>query len=191
MTSEPSLRMQIHAYVRGHPAAHILGIAQAFDLTHPTVMYHLELLTDEGYIVSSLWGKRRVHFDTAAHFTSWEREVLALLAVDEARAIVEFIAARPGTYPREIAQTLGVSDTTVKRYVPELLRLNAIAEVDGGFRRRLALSRSFSKRAAQLAEKIPTGSVAGERLGTLVPDLPRRVPETAVEEPTRPDIYTT
>ena len=178
-----NLRMEIHAYIRDHPAAHILEIAQAFDLTHPTVMYHLDLLADEGYIVSSIWGKRRAHFDSAAHYTSWEREVLALLAVDEARSIVEFIAQRPGTYPREIAQELGVSDTTVKRYVPELLRLGMVSEVDGGFRRRLALSRSLAKRGAALLEKTPPKSTGARRLHALVPRAP------AAEGRASKDIY--
>lgn len=166
----PSLRMQIHEYIREHPAAHILEIAQAFDLTHPTVMYHLDLLADEGYIVSSLWGKRRAHYDTAAHFAAWEREILAVLAIDEARSIAEFIAARPGTYPREIAQKLGISDTTVKRYVPELLRLGVISEIDGGFRRRLAIAKGFAKRGGQLLQKVPESSNSVDRLLALIPD---------------------
>lgn len=167
--------MQIYDYIRAHPAAHILEIAQAFDITHPTVMYHLELLQDEGYVLSSIWGKRRVHFDTAAHLTAWEREILAMLAVDEARAIVELIAARPGTFPREIAQQLGVSDTTVKRYVPEALRLGIISEIEGGFRRRVAISRTFVKRATALAEKVPERSLAAHRLAVLAPRAPEPV----------------
>lgn len=165
---EDNLRMRIYQYIREHPAAHILEIATAFDLTHPTVMYHLELLEDEGYLVSSIWGKRRVHFDTQAHFNAWEREVLALLAQNEARAIVEHVAAQPGTFPREIAKVLGISDTTVKRYVPEILRLGMVTEEEG-FRRRLSLSKSFEKRAGELLTKIPAGLTAHERIVTLVP----------------------
>lgn len=181
------LRMQIYEYIRAHPAAHILEIAQAFDITHPTVMYHLDLLADEGYVLSSIWGKRRVHFDTGAHFNAWEREILAILAVEEARAIVDLIAARPGTFPREIAQQLGVSDTTVKRYVPEALRLGIITEIEGGFRRRVAISRTFVKRATALLAKVPDGSAAARRLEALAPGTPAaRVAGSAdVESPVR------
>lgn len=154
-TQSTPLRMQMVDYIQRHPAAHILEMAEAFKLTHPTVMYHLAVLDDEGYILSTLWGKRRVHFDTQAHFTMWEREVLAILALDEARAILEHVATHPGTFPREIARELGVSETTVKRYVPELLRLHVVQEEEGSFRRRLRLSRAFKKRAAALVEKLP------------------------------------
>ena len=151
----PSLRMQMYDYIQRHPAAHILEIADAFDLTHPTVMYHLAVLDDEGYVLSTLWGKRRVHFDTQGHFTVWEREILAVLALNEARAILEHVATHPGTFPREIARELGISETTVKRYVPELLRLHVLQEEEGSFRRRLKLARTFRRRGQQLLDKLP------------------------------------
>lgn len=167
---EVPLRMQMYDYIQKHPAAHILEMAEAFGLTHPTVMYHLAVLDDEGYILSTLWGKRRVHFDTQGHFTVWEREVLAILALDEARAILEHVATHPGTFPREIARELGISETTVKRYIPELLRLHAVQEEEGSFRRRLRLSRSFRKRGQALLEKLPADARPAPHLRALVTD---------------------
>jgi predicted transcriptional regulator len=150
------LRMQMYDYVQRNPAAHILEMAERFHLTHPTVMYHLSLLEDEGYVLSTLWGKRRVHFDTQGHFTLWEREILAIMALQEARTILEHVATHPGTFPRQIARELGISETTVKRYVPELLRLYALTEEEGSFRRRLWLAPSFKRRAASLLDKLPS-----------------------------------
>lgn len=164
------LRMQMYDYIQRHPAAHILEMAEAFDLTHPTVMYHLAVLDDEGYILSTIWGKRRVHFDTQGHFTVWEREILAILALAEARAIVEHVATHPGTFPREIARELGVSETTVKRYTPELLRLHIVQEEEGSFRRRLRISRSFRKRAQGLLEKLPADARPVPHLRALIAD---------------------
>lgn len=162
------LRMQMYDYVQRHPAAHILEMADHFKLTHPTVMYHLGLLEDEGYILSTLWGKRRVHFDTQGHFTLWEREILAVLALTEARAILEHVATHPGAFPRQIARELGVSETTVKRYVPELLRLHVFQEEQGSFRRRLWLSPGFRKRARNLLEKIPADATARHHLEAIL-----------------------
>jgi predicted transcriptional regulator len=149
------LRLQMYEYVQRNPAAHILEMADHFELTHPTVMYHLSLLQDEGYVLSTIWGKRRVHFDTQGHFTLWEREILAILALEEARMILEHVATHPGAFPRQIARELGISETTVKRYVPELLRLYALQEEEGSFRRRLWVSASFRRRAANLRAKLP------------------------------------
>lgn len=162
------LRLQIYDYIQRNPAAHILEMADRFSLTHPTVMYHLGLLEDEGYVVSTIWGKRRVHFDTQAHFNLWERETLAILALDEARAILEHVATHPGAFPRQIARELGVSETTVKRYVPELLRLHAVQEEQGSFRRRLWLSPSFRKRGRALADKLPRDAKARVHLEALL-----------------------
>lgn len=164
------LRMLMYDYIQRHPAAHILEMAEAFKLTHPTVMYHLAVLDDEGYILSTLWGKRRVHFDTQGHFTVWEREILAILALDEARSILDYVATHPGTFPREIARELRISETTVKRYVPELLRLHALQEEEGGFRRRLRVSRAFKKRGISLLEKLPADSRPGPYLEAIVRD---------------------
>lgn len=149
------LRMQMYEHIQRNPAAHILELAQMCELTHPTVMYHLAVLEDEGYVLSTLWGKRRVHFDTQAHFTLWEREILAVLALQEARIILEFVSTHPGAFPRQIARELGISETTVKRYVPELLRLYVLQEEEGSFRRRLWVSASFKRRAANLLQKLP------------------------------------
>jgi predicted transcriptional regulator len=162
------LRMQMYDYVQRHPAAHILEIAAEFRLTHPTVMYHLAVLDDEGYVLSTIWGKRRVHFDTQGHFTVWEREILAILALDEARAILDHVATRPGTFPREIARELRISDTTVKRYVPELLRLHVLQEEEGSFRRRLRVSRSFKKRGLALLDKLPADARPAPYLEAIV-----------------------
>lgn len=169
-TREVPLRMQMYDYIQKHPAAHILEMAEAFHLTHPTVMYHLAVLDDEGYVLSTLWGKRRVHFDTQGHFTVWEREILAILALDEARAILEHVATHPGTFPREIARELGISETTVKRYIPELLRLHVVQEEDGSFRRRLRVSRAFRKRGQSLLEKLPADARPTPHLRALVAD---------------------
>lgn len=168
--SKTPLRMQMYDYIQRHPAAHILEMADVFQLTHPTVMYHLAVLDDEGYILSALWGKRRVHFDTQGHFTIWEREILAILALEEARSILEYVAGHPGTFPREIARELRISETTVKRYVPELLRLHALQEEEGGFRRRLRVSRAFKKRGQTLLEKLPADSRPGPYLEAIVRD---------------------
>jgi predicted transcriptional regulator len=162
------LRMQMYDYIQRHPAAHILEMAEAFHLTHPTVMYHLAVLDDEGYILSTIWGKRRVHFDTQGHFTVWEREILAILALDEARSILEHVATHPGTFPREIARELRISETTVKRYIPELLRLHVLQEEEGSFRRRLRVSRSFKKRGLALLEKMPADARPGPYLEAVV-----------------------
>lgn len=164
------LRMQMYDYIQRNPAAHILEIAEQFELTHPTVMYHLSVLEDEGYVLSTLWGKRRVHFDTQGHFTLWEREILAILALDEARAILEHVATHPGAFPRQIARELGVSETTVKRYVPELLRLYVLQEEEGSFRRRLWVSASFKRRASNLLQKLPHDARAAPHLAALVDD---------------------
>jgi predicted transcriptional regulator len=164
------LRMQMYDYIQRNPAAHILEMAERFELTHPTVMYHLSVLEDEGYVLSSIWGKRRVHFDTQGHFTLWEREILAVLALTEARSILEFVATHPGAFPRQIARELGVSETTVKRYVPELLRLFVLQEEEGSFRRRLWVSASFKRRAANLLQKLPHDARAGPHLVALVGD---------------------
>ena len=164
------LRMQMYDYIQRNPAAHILEMAERFSLTHPTVMYHLGVLEDEGYVLSTLWGKRRVHFDTQGHFTLWEREILAILALDEARAILEHVATHPGAFPRQIARELGISETTVKRYVPELLRLYALQEEEGSFRRRLWVSQSFRRRGANLLQKLPQDATARHHLEALLGD---------------------
>jgi DNA-binding MarR family transcriptional regulator len=162
------LRMQMYDYIQRNPAAHILEIAERFGLTHPTVMYHLSLLEDEGYVLSTLWGKRRVHFDTQGHFNLWEREILAILALDEARSILEHVGTHPGTFPRQIARELGVSETTVKRYVPELLRLYVLQEEQGSFRRRLWLSAGFRKRGKNLLAKLPVDARPAHHLEALL-----------------------
>lgn len=168
--SEPRtpLREQMHAYIQRNPAAHILEMAERFDLTHPTVMYHLAVLEDDGLVLSTLWGKRRVHFDAAGHFTLWEREILAILALHEARAILEHVATHPGAFPRQIARELGVSETTVKRYVPELLRLHVLAEEEGSFRRRLWLAKTFRRRAANLLAKLPADARPAPHLAAIL-----------------------
>ena len=168
--AQAPVRMRMYDYVRRNPAAHILEVAHAFGFTHPTVMYHLRVLEAEGHLVSEAWGKRRVHFDARARFTAWEREILAILALDEASAILERVATHPGTYPKELTRDLGFSETTVKRYVPALRRLHALVEEEASFRRRLWLSPTFRRKGRALLAKLPADARPVARLGGLVRD---------------------
>lgn len=170
--AQAPLRLRMYDYIRRNPAAHILEMSEHFQLTHPTIMYHLDVLEDEGYVVSTLWGKRRVHFDTQGHFNQWEREILAILALDEARAILMHVAANPGTFPREIARFLAISETTVKRYVPMLLRLHVLQEEEGNFRRRLWLTTGFRRRARILLGKLPQDARPAPHLDVLAREEP-------------------
>ena len=168
MAETEDLRTRIHKYVQRHPATHILEIAAAFRLAHPTVMYHLRILEDEGYVLSSTFGKRRAVYDTGAHFTAWEREILALLNMPEAWGIVEFVAAHPGAFPREIAERLGISETTAKKYTPELVRLGVV-DAASGFRRRLTLSDAFVTKAQKLLARLGADAPATHRLRAVLP----------------------
>jgi DNA-binding MarR family transcriptional regulator len=146
-----------------------LELAEALKLSHPTILYHIGVLQDEGYVQTAEWGKRRCMFDTQAHFTAWERGFLMLLD-SEAGRVFEYVSAHPGTFPREIARRLGVSETTVKRAVPELLRLGLLRE-ERAFRKRLHVNGDFLDRAEALAARMPPAEtrlrveaiVAGER----------------------------
>lgn len=161
-------RLRLYEYIRRNPAAHILELAEFLGYAHPTVMYHLRLLEEDGYVVSVLWGKRRVHFDADARLNAWEREVLALLALEEASAILARIATHPGTFPKELARDLGLSETTIKRYVPEFMRLQAIQEEQASFRRRLWISPTFRRRGRTLLSKLPPEARPVPRLLALV-----------------------
>lgn len=161
------VRMRMYGYIQRNPGAHILEMAHHFGFAHPTVMYHLGLLEGDGLVLSLLWGKRRTHFDARARFSPWEMEVLAVLALDEACAILERVAASPGTFPRELARDLAVSETTVKRYVPALLRLHALQEESASFRRRLWLSPGFRRRGRALLAKLPADARPRARLAAL------------------------
>lgn len=169
---EDDLRTRIYRYVQRHPATHILEIAAAFRLAHPTVMYHLRILEDEGYVLSSTFGKRRAVYDTQGHFTAWEREVLALANMAEAWGMVEYVAAHPGAFPREIADRLAISETTAKKYTPELVRLG-IVDASTGFRRRLTLTEAFVDRSAKLLARLPADLPVAHRLRGVLP--PERV----------------
>lgn len=174
------LRERLYHYVQAHPGAHVLEMADALQLSHPTVLYHLRILEDEGYVQSVSGGKRRCAFDTQAHFNSWEREVLMLLQ-SEAGRVFEYVAEHPGAFPRELAARLGVSETTVKRAVPELLRLKLVAE-EPGFRRRLSLSPAFGADSAALLSRLTPGDLRMRLEAILARDESRREAVVAERE---------
>lgn len=175
------LRMRMYDYIQRNPACHILEMAHHFQLSHPTVMYHLSVLTRQGLVQSAIVGKRRTHFDVRARYTAWEREVLALLALDEPRALLLRVVERPGTYPRELARDVPMSETTIKRHVPELLRLHLVQAEEANFRRRLWVAPTFRRRAPLLLAKLPPESVAASTLRVASAEPPP--PEQVVQPP--------
>lgn len=161
------LRLRVYDFIQRNPGCHILQMARHFRLTHPTVMYHLGVLHRQGLVVSDLVGKRRAHFDARCRYTAWEREVLAVLAVGEPLAILHRVAAQPGTFPRELARDLDVSENAIKRHVPNLLRLNLLQCEEGAFRRRLWVSPTLRRRGPALLARLPPGAPQASHLGVL------------------------
>lgn len=175
------LRMRMYDYIQRHPACHILEMAHHFKLSHPTVMYHLSVMTRQGLLISAIVGKRRAHFDVRARYTAWEREALAFLVVDEPRALLMRIIERPGTFPRELSRDLAFSETTVKRHVPELLRLHMVQAEEANFRRRLWVTPGFRRRAASLLAKLPQETTVSAVLRAAVAEVPP--PDQVVQPP--------
>lgn len=107
---EHDLRETIYGYVEQNPGAHLRGIKRDLGLKHGTLLHHLGMLEDHGFLKSARDGMYRRFFvmGAAPRFQG---------AGEMADRVLQLVKERPGTTNLALAQTLSVRPSLVHYHV--------------------------------------------------------------------------
>lgn len=128
---ENETRADLYETVRANPGLSMQELAEEAKVGWGTVVYHLERLEKNDFVVSRKEGKSRRFFPQGSH-DEVDRERLSLLQRDTPRGLLEHLCQHPGTNQKELADALGVAPSTVHKYVKRLQEVDLVVDQRAG-----------------------------------------------------------
>ncbi|HVL87455.1 MAG TPA: winged helix-turn-helix transcriptional regulator [Candidatus Thermoplasmatota archaeon] len=125
------LRRRIYNAVVSSPGIHLGALAADLDVPYQTVEYHATRLEEAHILASRVFGNKRCFFLNGGRFTALEQHVNALLQRQQPRRILETLAATERLTQRDIAQNLGVHDSTIHWHLKHMRSLDLIKVLPG------------------------------------------------------------
>lgn len=129
---ENETRAELYDLLQDDPGLSMQEVADRTGHGWGTIVYHLERLEDNGYLLSQESGRARRFFPSGA-VDADEAQPLALLREETPRRIVEALAEEPGMNGRDLADELDLAPSTVSKHVGRLQEAGLVEdEPDGG-----------------------------------------------------------
>lgn len=129
-SAEVDVREAILGYLSAVPGAHFSKLRDDLQLGTGETQHHLRRLLDAGAIESHRDGDYR-RFFPAGRFTETQQVALSYLRRDTPRGMVLELLQHPSITGRELAATLGVSQSTISKYAAELAAAGLLERDDG------------------------------------------------------------
>jgi predicted transcriptional regulator len=132
-------RGKIYGYILANPGDHYSSIQRALGIPNGTFAYHLHVLEKEGYIRSARFGTNRCFFPAEMRIPPQGSTLKA-----SQRLIIERIVEEPGISQKDIADSLGVSSSTVNYHITGLLKLGVVETERKGMRLKYYINREMN-----------------------------------------------
>jgi DNA-binding MarR family transcriptional regulator len=119
-------RGTIYEYVRGHPGAHIRGMARELRLGTGDLHYHLFWLEKHGFVKTRKSGFYRYVFPTKV-FRDEQEVLLGVLTQETPREMLLCLLLDPAMTQSDLAKSLGHSQPTISWHMDRLIQLGMIS----------------------------------------------------------------
>lgn len=118
---ENDARRSIFEYIQHHPGVHLRAAATALELSTTNVLWHLRKLEGANLVTSKKFEGYKVFYPVEGGVET-KRVALAssVLRNENAKGILEYVAANPSAHQREIARALGVNHGTIRWHLRKL-----------------------------------------------------------------------
>ena len=128
--STSNVRDAILGYLATTPGAHFSKLRDDLKLGTGEAQHHLRRLEERGTVESHRDGDYR-RFFPAGRFTGFDKRALGYLRRGTARGMVLALLRDPAASGGDLAETLGVSRSTVSKYAAELESAGLLSREDG------------------------------------------------------------
>jgi len=116
----------IYEYVRGHPGAHVRGMARELRLATGGLHYHLFWLEKHGFVKTKKSGFYRFVFPTMV-FREEQEVLLGVLSQETPREILLCLLVDAAMTQSDLARSLGYSQPTVSWHMDRLVQLGVVS----------------------------------------------------------------
>jgi len=117
----------IYEYIRGHPGAHVRGMARELRLGTGDLHYHLFWLEKHGFVKTKKSGFYRYVFPTKV-FRDEQEVLLGVLTQETPREMLLCLLLDPAITQGEMARTIGHSQPTISWHMDRLIQLGMISK---------------------------------------------------------------
>ena len=129
-------RQLIFQFLIFHPCCNMRKVANELKMSPPTVKWHLDKLSDGGYVSSSMVLNKKVYYPTMMIPEGDMVEIMEAVNRDKVGMTFLSIVENQGSTQGEIAKAMGVSTQSVRGYISLLERLGLIVTIVDGRHRR-------------------------------------------------------
>jgi DNA-binding MarR family transcriptional regulator len=117
----------IYEYIRGHPGAHVRGMARELRLGTGDLHYHLFWLEKHGFVKTKKSGFYRYVFPTKV-FREEQEVLLGVLTQETPREILLCLLLDAAMRQGDLARSLGHSQPTISWHMDRLIQLGIISK---------------------------------------------------------------
>ncbi len=117
----------IYEYIRGHPGAHVRGMAKELRLATGDLQYHLFWLERHGFVETRKAGFYRFVFPTRV-FDERQEALLGVLSQETPREILLSLLWEAAMTQSDLARSLGHSQPTVSWHMDRLIKLGFVSK---------------------------------------------------------------
>ncbi|MBI2076248.1 MAG: winged helix-turn-helix transcriptional regulator [Candidatus Aenigmarchaeota archaeon] len=132
MQGEVDVRKRIYDCIASSPGLHFREIQRRLGLATGSVDYHLHFLHRQGLIREERVGKFVRYYAYTKTFEQEEKDVLALLRQNRIRHILVYLLEKKRANALDIANSLGISPSTLSWYLKQLTEKGVIAQKKKG-----------------------------------------------------------
>jgi predicted transcriptional regulator len=130
---ENDVRGRIYAYLQQRVGANLKQITDELALTTTNAIWHLRKLEDAGLVRSRRFSGFKVFYPAEGGVEARRLSLsMTALANSNAKEVLEYVLANPGTHQREIARALSVNHGTVRWHLKKLRTAELLTEIKRG-----------------------------------------------------------
>ncbi|MBW3583036.1 MAG: helix-turn-helix domain-containing protein [Euryarchaeota archaeon] len=123
------VRRDMYAYIRQNPGVYLREISRTLDINPTNTTWHLRKLSEAELVRCQMANGLKLYYPLEGGVKTKQTALInSILKNDNAKTIVAYLLAHPGSHQREIARALGVNHGTVRWHLKKLAAANIINE---------------------------------------------------------------
>ncbi len=130
---ESPVRQEMFDYIRSNPGVYLREISRVLDINPTNTSWHLRKLTDADLIRCQVANGLKLYYPIEGGVRTRNTAIAnSILRNENAKTIVAYLLAHPGSHQREIARALGVNHGTVRWHLKKLVMSDLVNEHQEG-----------------------------------------------------------
>lgn len=126
---ESPIRKEMFEYVKSNPGVYLREISRTLDINPTNTTWHLRKLTEAELVRCQMANGLKLYYPVEGGVKTKQTALAnSILRNDNAKTIVAYLLAHPGTHQREIARALGVNHGTVRWHLKKLVLSDLVNE---------------------------------------------------------------